>query len=128
CSFHLASPPRPGSNKELDTPTVPGQEHYLVSPRQSASHPHELQGLALGVRCRRPPVTAAGRIPVSRFLPGSLPPEQHAGSWNSARGGDVANHRWCVCVPRAASLPPSRTTVRLEPRRATRRGGDRTPA
>jgi len=47
--------------------------------------------------------------------------DNKSGGRNSRPGRHVTTHRWCVRVPRAATHLPSRNTVRLEPRRATRR-------
>ncbi len=54
--------------------------------------------------------------------------EENLGGRNSGPGPHVTNDRWCVRVPRAATHLPSRNTVRLEPRRATRREATGTPA
>src|SRR5262245_19927375 len=64
-----------------------------------------------------------------RITPTSSAARGGTGARGIAAGAGVLSTIAGVPVsPGPQSLPPSRTTVRLEPRRATRRGGDRTPA
>src|SRR5262245_47273634 len=58
----------------------------------------------------------------------SAVPGETRRSRNRMPAGRVTKDRWRAWIPRAAIYSPSRNTVRLEPRGATRRGGDRTSA